>query len=202
MKYEEEIFEKMLCAMYLLPYQFTMADDIIHLTSITEYYPALPIVSRTLTDALLKSPCINCFFMRRKVNQLLESAVKLRHEYLFRDCLAWTVIPWAEPHYLRLSEQSVFKFKKAADNIHQDITTKVAEAHRMIISKIGEDSDGSPSTEEKFATVMSAARNSCMGEPATNFRTLERRRFACLSIFTRFIPRESFRAPVFRSKWY
>jgi hypothetical protein len=59
MKYEEEIFEKMLCGMYLLPYKFTMADDINHLTSIADYYRALPIVSRTFTDALLKSPCIN-----------------------------------------------------------------------------------------------------------------------------------------------
>jgi hypothetical protein len=82
------------------------------------------------------------------------------------------VIPWAEPHYLSLSEQSVSKFKKAADKIHQNITTKIAEAHRMINSKIGEGPDGSPSTEEKFATVVSAARNSCMGEPATNFNLI------------------------------
>jgi hypothetical protein len=87
MKYEEKIFEKMLCAMYLLPYQFTKAGDIIHLISVADYHRALLIVSRTLTDALLKSRWVDACHIR-EANGLLEAAVKLRHESLFRDCLA------------------------------------------------------------------------------------------------------------------
>jgi hypothetical protein len=143
-----------------LPYTFSDIEDIIRLTSISDYYRALPIVSRTLTDALLKSACVKYIYDDDNTHRLLEAAAKLRHESLFRDCLAWTVNPWAAPKYLKLSD---FKFKKAADKVHQDITTKVAEAHRMILCEIGEDSDRYPSTEEKLATAKSAARNSSVG---------------------------------------
>jgi hypothetical protein len=161
-KYEEEIFEKMLCAMYLLPYHFENVEDFIHLNSVADYYRALPIVSGTLTDALLqhKSRWIDAVHMREEPFGLLEAAAKLGHESLFRDCLTWTVTPWAAPEYL---EKPDFKFKKAADKLRQDITTKVANAHQMTIYQIGEE-DLSPSTEEKLAALQAAARNSTTGD--------------------------------------
>jgi hypothetical protein len=151
----------MLCAMYLLRYQFDWVEDIIRLTSIADYYRALPAVSRTLTDALLRheSHCIDALHVKEEPFGLLEAAAKLRHESLFRDCLALAVTPWASPEYLKWKD---FKFNKAAKELVQDITTKVANAHRTIIYQIGEP-EPTPPIEEKLAAVQAAAREATKG---------------------------------------
>ncbi|TGO87755.1 hypothetical protein BPOR_0206g00130 [Botrytis porri] len=96
---EIEGFRQLLCAMYSTPYTIKDFEELSTLTRIADFYCALPIVSATLTGALIDSP----IFLKREVedpsactkDQLAEDydsmiflAQKLRNPILFHPLLA------------------------------------------------------------------------------------------------------------------
>ncbi|KAF7903496.1 uncharacterized protein EAF01_006545 [Botrytis porri] len=104
---EIEGFRQLLCAMYSTPYTIKDFEELSTLTRIADFYCALPIVSATLTGALIDSP----IFLKREVedpsactkDQLAEDydsmiflAQKLRNPILFRECLVHIVANWKD----------------------------------------------------------------------------------------------------------
>ncbi|TGO37559.1 hypothetical protein BHYA_0094g00220 [Botrytis hyacinthi] len=104
---EVEGFRQLLCAMYSRPYRIKNVEELSTLTRIADFYCALPIVSVTLTNALLDSP----IFLKREVedstactkDQLAQDcdsmifiAQKLRSSILFRECLIHIVANWKD----------------------------------------------------------------------------------------------------------
>ncbi|CZR63411.1 uncharacterized protein PAC_13308 [Phialocephala subalpina] len=92
---EKEAFRKLLCAMYNRPYRIEDVAELETVTRLADFYCALPIVSGTLSGALLGSPMLkrdpdpenqsyNDF--ARKAGRLIFVAKKLRHVVLFREC--------------------------------------------------------------------------------------------------------------------
>lgn len=93
------MFQYLLCAMYNRPWTITRVEEIERLTRIADFYRALPILSASLTTALLKSP----LFEKRPVsvpNQrafaddavlALLLAKKLRNTTKFREAFIHVV---------------------------------------------------------------------------------------------------------------
>ncbi len=92
---QREAFRKLLCAMYNRPYRFDDVAEFETITSLADFYGALPILSGTLSGALLGSPMLkrdpdpgqrayNDF--ARKAGRIIFMAKKLRHTALFREC--------------------------------------------------------------------------------------------------------------------
>jgi hypothetical protein len=126
--HEIKLFEKLLCAIYLRPYKIESCAELTCLTSLADYYCALPILSRTLDSALYISfdfvesiwcnPC-----------EVFVAAAKLRNALLFRDCLICLTGPWSEPEYEGLLDP---RLKKIARRSYAEIGVKVAHAERKI----------------------------------------------------------------------
>lgn len=104
---ETGTFKCILRAMYRLPYEVKTYSELKLLTNIAEYYCALPVVSATLSDALLVSPmfeyhlapldtaCGTTEFIKQ-ARKILFLARKLRHAALFRDAAIVVVGNWTK----------------------------------------------------------------------------------------------------------
>lgn len=106
---EKEAFRKLLCAMYTRPYRVEDVAELETITRLADFYCALPIVSGTLSGALLGSPMLrrdpdpenqgyNDF--ARKAGRLIFVAKKLRHTVLFRECFIHLVGNLQDEDYL------------------------------------------------------------------------------------------------------
>lgn len=98
---EIESFRCLLCAMYNRPYTVNSVEELELLTKHADFYCALPIVSATLTNALLRSSIfevdsdISCDIYAIDAARLMLVAFQLRHSALFREFLIHTVANWA-----------------------------------------------------------------------------------------------------------
>jgi hypothetical protein len=97
-KIQAEMFEKLLCGVYLRPYSIDSILELTNLTDMADYYRMLPIVSHTLSNALLDS---QEFIKQIKTDPcaVFEAAAKLRHKVLFREALVWVVADWKSPAF-------------------------------------------------------------------------------------------------------
>ncbi|TVY39552.1 hypothetical protein LOCC1_G004464 [Lachnellula occidentalis] len=97
---ETEAFRKLLCAMYNRPYEIGASHELMAVTRLADFYCALPIVSATLTGALLGSPMFKIgehglYDFPEIAPALIFQAQKLRHRVLFRECFIHVVSNWA-----------------------------------------------------------------------------------------------------------
>ncbi|KAE8442587.1 hypothetical protein EG329_003074 [Mollisiaceae sp. DMI_Dod_QoI] len=95
---EVDSFRKLLCAMYNRPYAIRSVFDLTRLINLADYYCALPIVSATLSGALLGSSIFGKTSWLTDVRDpradLLILAMKLRHPILFREAFIHVVGRW------------------------------------------------------------------------------------------------------------
>jgi hypothetical protein len=85
--------------MYNRPYGIASPSELIAITALADFYYALPIVSATLSAALLGSAMFKEFHIEDGVNCLFAytspflifEAQKLRHPVLFRECFIHVV---------------------------------------------------------------------------------------------------------------
>jgi len=125
---ETDLFRKFLCAMYNRPYRDENIDELSNLTQLADFYCVLPIVSATLTAALLGSPMFKFKVAKADENghvpfnavapSLIFEARKLRYSVLFRECLIHCVARWAE-----ILNDSVDTSKVPASSRGQEITS-------------------------------------------------------------------------------
>jgi hypothetical protein len=129
--FEIGIFEKMLCAIYHRPYKIDKGAELTSLTSLADYYCALPIVSRTLDSAFYISPNFDRILLYDPC-EVFTAAAKLRNAMLFRDSLIFVTGPWSDPAYKTLSDP---KLKKIARRARAEVAAKVGEAEGTITSR-------------------------------------------------------------------
>ncbi|TVY21572.1 hypothetical protein LARI1_G000514 [Lachnellula arida] len=92
-------FKNILSAMYNRPYTIDDSYEMLAMTKLADFYCALPIVSATLTGALLGSPMFTLKEMAKHpytdmemmAPSLLDAACKLRHKVLFRESFVHVV---------------------------------------------------------------------------------------------------------------
>lgn len=130
--FEQQAFEKLLCAIYAQPYTISNTSELIKVTGFADYYRALPILSRTLDGALVNSKQIN-WYIAQDSAMLLETAAKLRNALLFRECLVWVVSPWSKREDLR-RKTSDAKLQKCIITAHRHVGKKVADLQHAITS--------------------------------------------------------------------
>ncbi|KAK0120714.1 hypothetical protein ONS96_010917 [Cadophora gregata f. sp. sojae] len=90
-----EAFECLLSAMYNRPYSPSTVADLNTIIQLAEFYRALPILSATMTPALLKSAMFNsrnamCRFLNLS-REVIQVAKQLRNTDLFRECFVHEV---------------------------------------------------------------------------------------------------------------
>lgn len=94
---ERESFKKLVGAMYNRPYTIKTHQELATMTTLADFYCALPILSTSMTAALLDSPMFKSqmgFERERFWNaapDLLVVAKKLRNRVLFRECFIHAV---------------------------------------------------------------------------------------------------------------
>ncbi len=126
---QECAFHNLLCAIFTKPFQILDATQLNHMTTMADYYGALPILSYGLSGALYNSP----HFLRSIKNdacRLLQSACKLRHAMLFRDCLVLSLGPMSEPRYEKFKDPAVAKL---AARYHGKITSELKTIYEVFL---------------------------------------------------------------------
>jgi hypothetical protein len=100
---EIEAFQKLLCAMYNRPYTINSPEELEKITSLADFYCALPILSATLVSGLLGSPMLGPSFDFDELNafalaapDLIFAAQKLRNPVFFRECFIHVVGQWQD----------------------------------------------------------------------------------------------------------
>lgn len=73
--------------MYIRPYSFDDAEELLAMVRLADFYLALPILSSSVTAALLQSPPI----VEENAAKLLVAAEQLKNPHLFRECIVYLV---------------------------------------------------------------------------------------------------------------
>ncbi|QSZ29275.1 hypothetical protein DSL72_003787 [Monilinia vaccinii-corymbosi] len=96
---DSEAFYKLLCAMYHVRTSIASVEELVTVTSIADYYCALPIVSASIDASLLNDDGL--FYRHRaymfaefEMDEALNAAVRLRHPVLFRELVVMAVSEW------------------------------------------------------------------------------------------------------------
>ncbi|KAH8801165.1 hypothetical protein F5882DRAFT_504648 [Hyaloscypha sp. PMI_1271] len=131
-KTQAERFEKLLCGVYLRPYSIDSIPELTNLTDMADYYRMLPIVSHTLSNALLDS---QEFIKQLKTDPcaVFEAAAKLRHKVLFREALVWVVADWRHPAFKEKGGLSNPGLRQVARCVYGEIATMVSRSTSKIL---------------------------------------------------------------------
>jgi hypothetical protein len=148
---EEQLFEKLLRAMYNMPYDIYDSKELLRLTEIADYYCALRIVSCTLHAGQRflwrqKNPPIIHKIGVREIPELFSAAVKLRNKPLFEDCLIIGAGSMIDPLYKYLEDGKV---REQAKDMHIAVLRNVVETHRFLLLMVNRDvEEGEPGQGE------------------------------------------------------
>ncbi|KAH7403257.1 hypothetical protein BKA64DRAFT_641259 [Cadophora sp. MPI-SDFR-AT-0126] len=121
---EQKAFNNILCAIFNREYQVSNAAELNSMVTQAAYYGALPVVSNSLTGPLYtSSELLSTDF---DATTLLESAYKLRHKALFRECFIYVLGPWSNPQYKKLLDGPLFKL---ADTAYKRMEMHIMKIH-------------------------------------------------------------------------
>jgi hypothetical protein len=132
-KAQAEMFEKFLSSVYLRPYSIDSIPELTNLTDMADYYRMLPIVSHTLSNALLNSQ--ESFIKEIKTDPcaVFEAAAKLRHKVLFREALVWVVSDWRHPAFKEEGGLSNPRLRQVARCVYGEIAIMVSRSTSKIL---------------------------------------------------------------------
>lgn len=85
-----ETFRKLLCAIHGRPYKIRDTSELRNLTELADYYRSLPAVPRSVLLPLLQAR----LDIKNDASTLIDIAVKLRHEVLFRETVVFLAGNW------------------------------------------------------------------------------------------------------------
>jgi len=115
--------------MYSRPYDLDSPQELLTMTSLARFYMALPILSRSLSAALLHS--------KQFVNQMAEysetllvAAKELRHAELFKDCLLLSLGPCCSPFRTSIKDLEI---KAILITAHGKICSKLVEVQMELV---------------------------------------------------------------------
>lgn len=152
---EHDILEKiwsfhvLLSAMYNMRYGFCQFPAFVRTVDLAEIYGALPLLSRTLDGALLRSPAL-CSAIRQHPASLINIATKIRHAALFKDCLITLLGPHSDPLYLKVC------FDRNILNIAQRAYGETRnQVSQLMAYALGEIAEADPMTSSTFDSLKS-----------------------------------------------
>jgi len=94
----------------------------------------LPVLSRTLDGVLPRNPKLSWQIHEDDLScSLLETAVRLRHSTLFKDCLILSMGPWHDPAFKTLKDP---KLKNLAQNVYNGIAAEILAAHATLTASM------------------------------------------------------------------
>jgi hypothetical protein len=131
-KTQAERFEKLLSGVYLRPYRIDSILELKELTNMADYYRMLPIVSHTLSNALLDSQEF-IKLIKAAPCTVFEAAAKLRHKVLFREALVWVVADWRDPAFREKGGLSNPRLRQVARCVYGEIATMVSRSTSKIL---------------------------------------------------------------------
>lgn len=102
------------------------------MTQLAECYGSLPILSHSLTSALMASPSMTSCIPANAV-LLLPLAQKLRHAVLYKECMIHIVGRWTITLISLITDT---KLKKAAELARNSLSTMIAAAHVELVTRI------------------------------------------------------------------
>lgn len=133
---EISAFTIVLQAIYNWPFVIRSPAQLCLATKLADYYCTLPSLSRSLYGAFGRSPDF-CNSIRGNIIDLLEVAVKLRNEILYRECMTLLMGPWIHPKYLMIKDK---KLKQLAASAHHSICSKILMIQTFVMEEtLGED---------------------------------------------------------------
>ncbi|TVY47964.1 hypothetical protein LOCC1_G002625, partial [Lachnellula occidentalis] len=106
-------------------------------TELADYYCTLPSLSKSLYVAFGRSPEF-CDGILNNAIELLEAAVKLRNEVLYRECMTLLMGPWSKPKYLMIKDK---KLKQLAALAHHSICCRVLSSQNDLMEDVVGDND-------------------------------------------------------------
>lgn len=126
--FQEGAFQKLLCAIYNLPYTLLHTAEFTLIFELADYYCALPSLSRTL-DGCLMNDLAFCKTTRYEADELFLIAAKLRNALLFRECLIWVVGPHNRPIFHTEQDQ---RLRMIARCVHGEIISKIMQVDQLL----------------------------------------------------------------------
>ncbi|CAG8959314.1 hypothetical protein HYFRA_00013084 [Hymenoscyphus fraxineus] len=124
-------FERLLCAMYMKPYEIEDCEDLQSIVDLSDYYCALPVISRSLGTVLLRSRRFVHSIPRHSV-KIHQLAVKLRHEALYRDSLMFIIGCIEEPKYDLLKAP----LAENAKNRYNELVAYVFQVEQRLLQEL------------------------------------------------------------------
>ncbi len=138
----QEAFRKLLCAMYGLPYRIEKLTELRDLEGLADFYFALPIISATLSNALVGSRIFqhvsrsaedrSWVYFGSEAERVILMALKLRHAPLFRECFIHLVARWAKikPSSMLVDNLDITGL---VDVAYLELQKKLAHAYQMLV---------------------------------------------------------------------
>jgi hypothetical protein len=104
------------------------------MTSLADYYRALPALSRSLYRALTQYNTFEAFSCEPEVlSKMLNAAIKLRHRDLFRECIILVAGKWDTEPVLSRHDQKISKLITATRNgIGYEIARAESKIKRLV----------------------------------------------------------------------
>jgi hypothetical protein len=81
---------------------------------LADFTCCLPVVKNSLFQTLFQNPTLNASIQKEPL-ELIDWALKLRHPYLFRECLIYLLGPFHNPRYLKIDNSKIFSIAKEID---------------------------------------------------------------------------------------
>ncbi|EPE24547.1 hypothetical protein GLAREA_08399 [Glarea lozoyensis ATCC 20868] len=131
---EEKAFHNLLRAVFSQQAVIEDATDLCRLTILADFTCCLPVVKNSLFQTLIKNPNLYASIQKTPL-ELIEWALKLRHPYLFRECLIHLLGPFHNPRYLKVENPTIFSIARVIDqqfraylcNVQRDLLGLILE---------------------------------------------------------------------------
>lgn len=128
---ETRAFERLLCAMYMKPYEIQDVADLRKLVGLADYYCALPVLSRSLDGALMRSQAF-VKSIPTACLEILELSFRLRHEVLYKESLAFVVGQYECPLYHALHPP----LHDIAKRRYNELAAEILKVERGILNEL------------------------------------------------------------------
>jgi hypothetical protein len=110
-------------------------EELVALTSLADYYCALPAFSRSLYRAFAQVTIDEWDCEEEQLSMVLKAAIKLRYADLFRECIILLAGKWDTEPDLSLYDQKISKLITA---VRHEVTYELADVNEKILRLIAE----------------------------------------------------------------
>lgn len=146
---ERKAFNNLLCAIFRKDYQITDAVELNAMTTQAEYYGALRAMSNTISATFFNSPGL-LETIGKDPCTILNSAYKLRHALLFKECFVHVLGPWSNPRFKKLSDPLL---RSLAAKSYNAIFHRVSTTHLQLLQLAADHPSIPPPAKQRGTTI-------------------------------------------------